>query len=188
MVFLGPEVKRDVTRYRAMEGVVRVGSSPRKYFFLKKDKHGEDFIESVDEVLIVAIDQDESVLFARELSPAFAHSPVLILPGGTAEDNERPEATANRELQEEIGMRANHLEYLGELWPWSKYLNVRSHLFLARDLVPSKLPGDEAEPVEMVRVPWNEIDHMVADGRLNDARAIAALYRVRLALCAPKDG
>ena len=171
-----------------MEGVVRVASSQREYFFLKKDKHGEDFIESFDEVLIVPIDQDESVLFARELSPAFAHIPVLILPGGTIEDDEPWEAAANRELQEEIGMRANHLEYLGELWPWSKYLAVRSHLFLARDLVPSKLPGDEAEPVEMVRIPWNEIDPMVADGRLNDARAIAALYRVRLALATSKDG
>jgi ADP-ribose diphosphatase len=167
---------------------VRVGSSEQEYFFLKKDKHGEDFIESFDEVMIVAIDQDESVLFTHEFSPAFAHTPVLILPGGTAEDNEPPEVTANRELQEEIGMRANHLEYLGELWPWSKYLTVRSHLFLARDLVPSRLPGDEAEPVEMVRIPWNEIDPMVADGRLNDARAIAALYRVRLALGAPKGG
>ena len=186
MVFCESEVKRDVTRYRAIEGVVRVASSEQEYFFLKKDKHGEDFIESFDEVLIVAIDQDGSVLFARELSPAFAHTPVLILPGGTAEDKERPEATANRELQEEIGMQANHLEYLGELWPWSKYLTVRSHLFLAHDLVPSKLPGDEAEPVETVRIPWKEIDPMVADGRLNDARAIAALYRVRLALGAPK--
>jgi len=165
-----------------------VASSGQEYFFLKKDKHGEDFIASFDEVVIVAIDQDESVLFARELSPAFAHIPVLILPGGTAEDNEPREVTANRELQEEIGMRANHLEYLGELWPWSKYLAVRSHLFLARDLVPSKLPGDEAEPIEMVRIPWNEIDPMVADGRLNDARAIAALYRARLAMSAAKDG
>ena len=124
-----------------MEGVVRVDSSPREYFFLKKDKHGEDFIESFDEVLIVPIDQDESVLFARELAPAFAHIPVLIFPGGTIEDNERLEATANRELQEEIGMRANHLEYLGELWPWSKYLAVRSHLFLARDLAPASSPA-----------------------------------------------
>ena len=29
---------------------------------------------------------------------------------------------------------------------------------------------------------------MVADGRLSDARAIAAIYRVRLAMSAAKDG
>jgi len=51
-----------------------VASSGQEYFFLKKDKHGEDFIESFDEVLIVAIDQDESVLFTLDFSPAFAHT------------------------------------------------------------------------------------------------------------------
>jgi 8-oxo-dGTP pyrophosphatase MutT (NUDIX family) len=154
---------------------------PQEYFFLKQDARGEDYIASFDEVLILPIDRDGSVLFAREVAPALDGIPVLILPGGTVEPNEDLHITANRELQEEIGMRANQLLYLGEFWPWPKYLGVRSHLYLATDLVPSRLDGDEAQPIETVRVSWQEAERMVRANELHDTRAIAALYRARLA-------
>lgn len=165
-----------------------MGSEERKYFFLKADATGEEYIASSDETLIVPLDAEGAVLFARETAPAFGRAHVLILPGGTVEPHETLAETANRELQEELGVRAARMEYLGELWPWSKYLAVRSHIFLGRDLIPSKLPGDETEQVETVRVAWHEINTMVADGRLRDARAIAALYRVRLALDTANSG
>lgn len=157
-------------------------SNQQKYFSVKTDGHGEEYIESFDEVLVLPMDRDGSVLFARESAPAFGHAPVLILPGGTVEPDESLEVTANRELQEELGLRANRLDYLGELTPWSKYLSVRSHLYLGRDLAPSQLPGDEPELVGVERVPWSAIEAMMVNGRLRDARAIAALYRAHLAL------
>ena len=60
------------------------------------------------------------------------------------------------ELQEEIGYRAGRLDYLGELWPWAKYLAVRS--FLARELTPSKLMGDEGYEVGVEQLPLAELE------------------------------
>lgn len=154
----------------------------RKYFWFEADARGEEYIRSYDEVIVLPIDADGNVLFAVEAAPAFGGERVLILPGGTAEPDEPLAETANRELQEELGYRAGRLDFLGELRPWSKYLTVRSHLFLARDLTESKLPGDEAEPVGFERVPWSQVDALVAEGRLRDARAIAALSLARTAL------
>ena len=51
--------------------------------------------------------------------------------GRVAERTAQLEA-ANRELQEEIGYKAGRLDYLGELRPFSKYLAVRSFVYLAR--------------------------------------------------------
>lgn len=157
--------------------------TPREqYFFLRRNDRGEEYIESFDEVLVLPIDQDGSILFARESAPAFGGGPVLVLPGGTVEPRESMADTANRELQEELGLRAGRLEYLGELTPWSKYLGVRSHIYLGRDLTASKLHGDEPEEVGMERVPWNAVESMMMSGHLRDARAIAALYRAQLVL------
>ena len=165
-----------------------VDSQQQMYYSMKTDANGEDYIQSFDEVLVLPVDADGSILFAREPAPAFDGAPVLILPGGTLDTDEPPEQTANRELQEELGLRAGRLDYLGELWPWPKYLTVRSHLYLGRDLTASKLPGDERHPVGVERVVWNDIEGLMIAGRLSDARAIAAIYRARLFLEAHRVG
>jgi ADP-ribose diphosphatase len=152
-----------------------------EYFTLRADARGEWFIHAADEVLVVALDADDTVLFALEPSPAFAEE-VVILPGGMTEAGEALEETANRELQEELGVKACRLDLLGELRPWSKYLSVRSFVFVGRELVPSRLSGDEKVPVGLLRVPWRAVDSLIAEGRLRDARTIAALYLTRRAL------
>lgn len=154
----------------------------RKYFWVETDPRGEEYIRTFDEVLALPIDADGNVLFAVEAAPAFGGERVLILAGGTAEPDEPAAETANRELQEELGYRAGRLDYLGAVRPWSKYLTVQSHLFLARDLTESKLQGDEVEPVGVERIPWSQLDALIAGGRLRDARAIAAISLARLAL------
>ncbi len=152
---------------------------PNEWFALEVDAHGESYIRPTsDEVLVVALDGGDEVLLACEPSAAFGE-PVLILPGGCAEPGEPHEATANRELQEELGFRAARLDPLGELWPWSKYLRVRSHVFLARELTPSRLDGDEGYEIGIERVPLSQFELEIAAARLRDARAIAALYLAR---------
>lgn len=154
-------------------------TTPVSYLSLQMGQNGEEFIQTFDEVLILAIDASGSVLFGIEPSPAFGGERVLILPGGTVGSDEALAETANRELQEEVGYRADQLTYLGELRPWSKYLSLRTHVYLGRELQESKLAGDEIYPVEVRRVSLLEVDDLVADGRLQDARAIAALYLAR---------
>jgi 8-oxo-dGTP pyrophosphatase MutT (NUDIX family) len=87
--------------------------------------------------LVVALDAQGPVALIYEPSPAFGER-VLILPGGTEEPEETHEETANRELQEEVGLRAERLDYLGEIRPWSKYLHVSSFIYLARELSESR--------------------------------------------------
>jgi ADP-ribose diphosphatase len=153
--------------------------SESEWFALKKSASGEDYIRPVtDEVLIVALDDQGDVIFSREPSAAFGE-PVLILPGGSTEPSESHEATAVRELQEEIGFKADRLDFLGELRPWSKYLELRSFVYVARDLTPSKLEGDEEYEIGSVWVPLAKMETLIATGQLRDARAIAALYMTR---------
>jgi ADP-ribose diphosphatase len=150
-----------------------------EWFALEEDEHGESYVRpSSDEVLVVALDDTGAVLLAREPSAAFGE-PVLILPGGCTEPGEPHDATANRELQEEIGYMAGRLDLLGELRPWSKYLRLRSFVYLARGLTPNRLPGDEGYEIGVERMSLARLEDAIASGQLRDARAIAALYMTR---------
>ncbi len=148
------------------------------YFSLRIDDKGKEFVYTGNEVLTVPLTESGDVLLIKEPSPAFG-IPVLVLSGGESTPDESHAETAGRELREEIGLAARRLDYLGELRPYSKYLTVRSFIFLARNLTDGKLPGDEDYTVEVERFPLHQFEQLIADGYLQDARVIAALYMTR---------
>ena len=148
------------------------------YFSFEEDPLGEGFVRSGNEVLIVAVDGDGQVLLAIEPSPAFGE-PTLILPSGETEDDEQLVETANRELQEELGLRAGRVDLLVEMRPWSKYLHVTTYVFVARDLAESHLEGDEEHDIGVERIRLAHFESLVEEGRLKDARVIAALHLAR---------
>jgi 8-oxo-dGTP pyrophosphatase MutT (NUDIX family) len=137
------------------------------------DSDGAGFVHCGDGVLVVPLTGDGEVLMAVERSPAFDRE-VLLLVGGEVEEGEPLAETANRELQEELGWRAERLDWLGELHPW-KYLTTRQFVFLARDLVPNKLEGDEIHRVGTRKVPLDGFADLCTAGELHDATAIGPL-------------
>lgn len=147
------------------------------YFSLAADDDGIGFVRCGDGVLVVPLTGDGDVLLALEHSPAF-QGPHLGLVGGSLQLGERLEETANRELQEELGWRAGRIDYLGELHVW-KYLTTRQYVFLARELSPSRLAGDERYPVMELRVPLEGLLSLCTSGELYDALAISALCLAR---------
>jgi ADP-ribose diphosphatase len=147
------------------------------YFSLRSNAYGE-FVQNGNEVLAVALTKQDEVILLTEPSPAFGE-PVLVLPGGATEPDEDHGETAIRELREEIGLAPNRLDFLGELHPFSKYFSMRSYLYLARDLIPNPLKGDECYPIQQERVSLSTFETLIQSGRLRDARTIAALYLAR---------
>jgi ADP-ribose diphosphatase len=164
-------------RLREPNGRV-VSSNP--YFTLMADADGVGFVHCSDGVLVVPLTDDGQVLMAVERAPAFDRD-VLVLVSGEVEEGEPLEETANRELQEELGWRAERIEFLGEIHPF-KYLATRQFVFLARDLVRSRLEGDEMYPVGTRRAPLDSFIELCTGGELHDAMAIAALCLTRHSL------
>jgi ADP-ribose diphosphatase len=148
-----------------------------QYFVLMANDDGEGFVHCGDGVLIVPVTADGGVLMAFERSAAFNRD-VLIVAGGATEPGEPLEETANRELQEELGWRARRIDYLGEIHLF-KYITSRQFVFLARDLVRSKLAGDERYPVRTRSILLDNYIDLCTGGELQDAPSIAALCLAR---------
>ena len=87
-----------------------------------------------------------------------------------------------RELQEEIGLGARRLESLRMFYVNPSHMFGPMYAFVARDLYPSVLKGDEPEPLEIVRVPLARLDELIDDDQFGDARTLAALMLLQRAI------
>ncbi|MBI5959617.1 MAG: NUDIX domain-containing protein [Chloroflexi bacterium] len=138
----------------------------------------EPYVSTTDGVIIVPVNEQGEVLFIVEPSVVDAH-PVLSLPAGVIEESEPMAESANRELQEEAGYKAGRMEWLAAVDPLARHARWKMHLFLARDLTPARLPGDEQFEIRVERVPLAEFESLIDSGRLTYAPVIAALYMAR---------
>ncbi len=125
-------------------------------------------------VLVVPVAGDE-LLLVREYA-AGTERYELGFPKGRIDPGETPETTANRELQEEVGMAAGHIETLRTVTVAPGYFGHQTHLMLARELRPSRLEGDEPEAIEIVRWPVAGAATLLEREDFTEARSIAALF------------
>jgi ADP-ribose diphosphatase len=129
-------------------------------------------------VMMVAMFDDEHVALIREFGGGIEEY-TLTLPKGAVDLGETQVEAANRELQEEIGFGANKITFLKRMSLSPSYIKGGIDVFLAEDLYPSVLEGDEPEPLELVKWPIANLQELVMRDDCTEGRAIAALYFAR---------
>ena len=137
-----------------------------------------DIVEHSGAVTCVPLDDQERLWFVRQYRHA-AGKMLLELPAGTLERGEPPEDCARRELREEIGMRAEHLEKIGEFYLAPGYSTEYMHVYLATSLRPDALPGDKDEFLSVEIIPVQNVLEMVETGEIQDAKTLAAILLAR---------
>lgn len=135
-------------------------------------------IEKGESALIVPLTDDNKLILVREYFPAIDKYQIG-LPKGRIDKENDALVTANKELQEEIGYKARKIDTLGTLAISPGYIKHYTHIFLARDLVESKLVGDEMEVLEIIKYPFDQFEELIKEGKLTEARMIAALFMAR---------
>ena len=128
-------------------------------------------------VMVIA-EHEGNLMLVREYGAGIG-SYYLSFPKGTIESHESVEQAAHRELQEEIGFGARHLEVIRQLALSPSYMGNRMTLVLARDLYPSSLEGDEPEPLELVPWPLAKIEELLQRDDFIEAYAFAAIALLR---------
>jgi len=129
-------------------------------------------------VVVVPLLDDDTVLLVREYA-AGVHRYELGLVKGRIDAGETPLQAADRELKEEAGYGARTLDVLRAMTLAPTYMSHQSHLVIARDLYPERLPGDEPEELEVV--PWKlaELDALMLREDFSEGRSLAALFIAR---------
>ena len=132
-------------------------------------------------VMIVPFLDKDTILLIREYA-AGTHSYELGFPKGLIDPGETAEAAAHRELKEEVGFAAKRIQTLQKVIMSPSYFGSEMTLFMAFDLHPEKLAGDEPEPLQVIKWPLSKIDELLARDDFREARGICALLLAQKAL------
>ncbi len=137
-----------------------------------------DLVRHNNSVTLVPVNGSEELYFVRQYRIGAGQS-LLELPAGVLESGEAPNAGANREMREEIGMAAGNLHKIGEFYLAPGYSSEFMHVFLATGLYSSPLEADPDEFLDVVTIPIKKAYELVTSGSLMDCKTIAALLLAR---------
>jgi len=128
-----------------------------------------------DYVSIVARTSGGRLLLVRQYRPVVGRE-TIELPSGHVDAGESPQDAARRELLEETGMVAKEMELLGVLVPDVGRLTNRMWCYFAMDVTPVAGDVDREEGIAVIDVPERDALTMAADGRIDHALNLAALF------------
>lgn len=100
-------------------------------------------------------------------------------PAGGLESGEPIRLAASRELMEEAGYKPRKLTKLFSFYPTPGVSSELMHLFLAEDLVPFKMIGDEDESMTTHVMNSAKILKLIQNGSIVDAKTIAGFLYLR---------
>ncbi len=138
------------------------------------EKATRELVEHKDAVAVLPVTQQGNMVFVKQYRKALEMA-LLEIPAGLLEEGEDPSEAANRELQEEIGLKPLDLVKIGEIWPSAGFSDEKTCLFLATEFEESKLPQDDDEFLQIVKIPIPTVKMLYMTGKIRDAKTYAAL-------------
>src|SRR5258705_2338416 len=100
---------------------------------------------------------------------------LIEIPAGRLNPGEDPRVCAQRELLEEVGVKAGRLERLTTIWTTPGFTDERIHLFWAADLTADKHAREPDEFIEVLPKPLSEALDLIRNGVISDAKTALAL-------------
>ena len=102
------------------------------------------------------------------------------IPEGGCAEGEDPLCAAQRELEEETGLRAARWEKLGEAHLSNSVSDERAVWFLAAELTQGEHRPEGTEELNVRRVPFNDVLRMALAGEITDALSLLAIMHYKI--------
>ena len=137
-------------------------------------KYKREIVVHKGSAVMVPVFDDGTVALVRQYRYA-AEKFLLEIPAGTLNKDEDPEKAALRELEEEIGVRAERVEKLIEFYVSPGFLTEKMHLYLATELTETSQKLDEDEILTIERYSFADAFDLIRSGEIQDAKTIIGL-------------
>ena len=137
-----------------------------------------EYIRHPGAVAVVPLFDDGRVLLERQFRYPQGREFVEV-PAGKLDPGEPHLATAKRELLEETGYTAGEWRRIGIIHTAIAYTDEAIELFSAKKLKHVGRKLEAGEFLETLTVPFDEAIAMIRDGRITDAKTVAALLLAR---------
>ncbi len=131
-------------------------------------------------VAVIPLTKEGDILMVEQWRRAIGKI-TLEIPAGGIDPGETPEISAQRELQEETGKKAQKMTYLGPYYSSPGVFTEQVHLFVGRELKHSPLKAEDTEGIDVRVVPLAKAVQFIEDGTICDAKtALGILLVARL--------
>ena len=137
-------------------------------------------VDKDDSALIIPMDRGR-VWLVEQYRYSIRERALELPQGGWEMGEVDPEELARGELKEELGLAAERMTYLGQLWIAYGFLQQKQHIFLATGLSETaKDPDPEEHDLKVHSYTIEEFEEMMLDGRVRDNCTVSAwgLYLV----------
>jgi len=124
---------------------------------------------------VVAMDDKGQLCLLRQYRHAVGGW-IWELPAGKCEGAEDPLHTAQRELEEEAGLRASDWQKLGNTYTTPGFCDEIIHLYLARQLSVTTQRPEHHELLACHWIPISQAWEWSLDGTLRDAKSLIGLH------------
>ena len=148
------------------------------------DEFERELVHHPGAVSVVPVLDGDRVVLLRQYRAAVDRE-LLEIPAGKLDvEGEGADATARRELEEELGLRAGRLDKLAEFYNSPGFSDEHSVVFLGRDLerCETSLQGVEEQHMTVEEVDLERVPDLIARGEIVDAKTIIGLCLAREAL------
>ncbi len=134
-----------------------------------------DFIQHKGAAAVVPVDNQGRIIMVRQYRNALERYTLEIPAGGLQSAEEPTMDAALRELEEETGYHAEHVEMLITVRTTVAFCNEKIDIYLATGLVPGKQHLDEDEYVQVGAYTLEELTEKIFAGEIQDSKTVAAI-------------
>lgn len=128
---------------------------------------------------VVPVREDGKILMVKQYRNAIERMTLEIPAGSRDSVIEDTRVCAARELEEETGYKSENLSFLLSLKTTVAFCDEFIDVYLAKDLVPGRQHLDEGEFIDVAAYDIEELCSMIYEGKLQDAKTVAALLAYR---------
>lgn len=125
---------------------------------------------------------DQHVVLVRQYRYVFGENNRWEMPTGGVKSGETILEAAHRELREESGYDAAHLDPVCIYYPSKSIMQEVAHLFIGRNLLHVNELPDHTEFFEIQTFPFEQVVQMVKDSEIRDSMSVIAILHAARAL------
>ena len=137
-----------------------------------------ELIKHPGAVAVIPIAANGDLILIKQWRYA-AQQVMIELPAGLLESGEPPIECAQRELREEIGMRAKVMTSIGGFFTAPGFCNEYIHLFVAKELTCDPLVAEDTDSIDQMSMPLEKILKIIETGGILNSITMTALFRYK---------
>lgn len=129
-------------------------------------------------VAMLALTEDNKIILEKQWRAPVGKAMIEIPAGKMDErDNENPEKTLSRELNEELRLKSDDFKLIHSIYPSVGFTDEFMYIYLVKNLKPveNDLDRDQGEFLEINEYTLDEVKLMIKEGTINDGKTIIAI-------------